>query len=217
MDFSKNPMAEPTFKFYDKSLMDDVQLGNSNVHKFFRLLALCHTVMPEYKEGNLEYQAQSPDENALVSAARNFGFVFTERTPRTITITFNGVEEVYELLCILDFNNVRKRMSVILRKDGKIRLYCKGADVVIFERLRPGQDQLKSTTQDHLDNFAVDGLRTLCLGTRDLTEQEFSDWKAAHHNAAISLENREEKLDAVYNQIEKDLDLLGATAIEDKF
>ena len=216
VDFSKNPMAEPTFKFYDKSLMDDVQLGNSNVHKFFRLLALCHTVMPEYKEGNLEYQAQSPDENALVSAARNFGFVFTERTPRTITITFNGVEEVYELLCILDFNNVRKRMSVILRKDSKIRLYCKGADVVIFERLRPGQDQLKNITQDHLDNFAVDGLRTLCLGTRDLTEQEFSDWKTAHHNAAISLENREEKLDFVYNLIETDLDLLGATAIEDK-
>ena len=65
-------------------------------------------------------------------------------------------------------------------------------------------------------NFAVDGLRTLCLGTRDLTEQEFSDWKASHHNAAISLENREEKLDAVYNQIERNLDLLGATAIEDK-
>ena len=43
-----------------------------------------------------------------------------------------------------------------------------------------------------------------------------SDWKAAHHNAAISLENREEKLDEVYNQIERNLDLLGATAIEDK-
>ena len=78
--------------------------------------------------GKLEYQAQSPDENALVSSARNFGFVFTKRTPSSITITFHGVEEVYELLCILDFNNVRKRMSVILRKDGKIRLYCKGKD-----------------------------------------------------------------------------------------
>merc|ERR1712223_946931 len=216
VDFSDNPMAEPDFKFYDKSLLDDVRKGDPNVHEFFRLLALCHTVMPEYKEGNLEYQAQSPDENALVSSARNFGFVFTKRTPRSITITFSGVEEVYELLCILDFNNVRKRMSVILRKDGKIRLYCKGADVVIFERLRPGQEDLKTTTQDHLDNFAVDGLRTLCLGTRDLTEQEFSDWKAAHHNAAISLENREEKLDFVYNLIETDLDLLGAAAIEDK-
>ena len=76
----------------------------------------------------------------------------------------------------------------------------------------------------------------MVLGTRDLTEQEFNAWKAAHHDAAISLENREEKLDKVYNQIEKDLDLLGeffkgnssiwrnilllfspgATAIEDK-
>lgn len=144
MDFSSNPMYEPSFQFFDKTLLDDVRRGNPHVQEFFRLLALCHTVMPEWKDGNfickllrisfsecnflgkLEYQAQSPDENALVSSARNFGFVFTKRTPSSITITFNGVEEVYELLCILDFNNVRKRMSVILRKDGKIRLYCKG-------------------------------------------------------------------------------------------
>ena len=51
MDFSDNPMAEPEFKFYDKSLLDDVRKGDPNVHEFFRLLALCHTVMPEYKEG----------------------------------------------------------------------------------------------------------------------------------------------------------------------
>ena len=60
-------------------------------------------------------------------------------------------EEVYELLCILDFNNVRKRMSVILRRDDKIRLYCKGADTVIFERLQPGQEEVMRKTQDHLD------------------------------------------------------------------
>ena len=89
-------------------------------------LILNSTLLVYFDVGKLEYQAQSPDENALVSSARNFGFVFTKRTPRSITITFNGVEEVYELLCILDFNNVRKRMSVILRKDGKIRLYSKG-------------------------------------------------------------------------------------------
>ena len=51
MDFTDNPMAEPEFKFYDKSLLDDVKRGDPNVHEFFRLLALCHTVMPEYKEG----------------------------------------------------------------------------------------------------------------------------------------------------------------------
>ena len=64
--------------------------------------------------------------------------------------------------------------------------------------------------------FATEGLRTLLLGIRDLTEQEFNDWKTAHHNAAIALENREAKLDEVYDTIERDLDILGATAIEDK-
>jgi phospholipid-translocating ATPase len=75
-DFSDNPMYEESFKFYDQALLDDVSTGNEHVHEFFRLLALCHTVMSEEKEGNLEYQAQSPDEAALTSAARNFGFVF---------------------------------------------------------------------------------------------------------------------------------------------
>ena len=90
------------------------------------MYVLYFEVHHSYFAGTLEYQAQSPDENALVSSARNFGFVFTKRTKNSVTITFNGVEENYELLCILDFNNVRKRMSVILRRDGKIRLYCKG-------------------------------------------------------------------------------------------
>lgn len=63
-----------------------------------------------------------------------------------------GSREVYELLCILDFNNVRKRMSVILRKDGRLRLYCKGADNVIYERLQPGiLNEVKSKTQEHLN------------------------------------------------------------------
>lgn len=62
-----------------------------------------------------------------------------------------GTKEVYELLCILDFNNIRKRMSVILRKDGKLTLYCKGADNVIYERLKEGQQEVKTRTQDHLN------------------------------------------------------------------
>ena len=61
MDFSDNPMAEPDFKFYDKSLLDDVRKGDPNVHEFFRLLALCHTVMPEYKEGKIMGTSRSID------------------------------------------------------------------------------------------------------------------------------------------------------------
>lgn len=63
--------------------------------------------------GQLVYQAQSPDEGALVTAARNFGFVFRARTPETITVVEMGETKTYQLLAILDFNNVRKRMSVI--------------------------------------------------------------------------------------------------------
>lgn len=65
------------------------------MNEFWRLLSICHTVMPERKAGNqLDYQAQSPDEAALTSAARNFGFVFKSRTPQSITIEILGKEEV---------------------------------------------------------------------------------------------------------------------------
>lgn len=216
VDLSDNPFHEPSFKFYDQTLVDALEVGDENCEGFFRLLALCHTVMPEEKNGKLEYQAQSPDEGALVSAARNFGFVFKSRTPNSITISAKKNPETYELLCILDFNNVRKRMSVILKKDGKIRLYCKGADSIIYERLKAGQEGLKRQTQEHLDAFAGDGLRTLCLAYKDLEENYFQNWKSRHHEAAVSLENRDAKLDAIYEEIEKDLLLMGATAIEDK-
>lgn len=91
--------------------------------------------MPEQKMGGpLEYQAQSPDEAALTSAARNFGFVFKSRTPQSITIEVNGKEEIYEVLHLLDFDNVRKRMSVIVKgRNGKLKLYCKGADTIVMD------------------------------------------------------------------------------------
>ncbi|XP_022824851.1 phospholipid-transporting ATPase ID [Spodoptera litura] len=217
LDFSFNPEYEPEFKFFDSTLLDAVKRGDKNVHDFFRLLALCHTVMPDQKNGRLEYQAQSPDESALVSAARNFGFVFRERSPNSITIEVMGKTEVYELLCILDFNNVRKRMSVILRKDGEIRLYTKGADNVIYDRLKSGsQTDVKSKTQEHLNKFAGEGLRTLALAWRPLEERGFAEWKRRHHAAALALHDRDEQLDAIYEEIETDLLLMGVTAIEDK-
>ncbi|XP_050447288.1 phospholipid-transporting ATPase ID isoform X4 [Cataglyphis hispanica] len=216
LDFSFNKDYEPDFKFYDPALLEAVKRGNRDVHSFFRLLALCHTVMPEEKNGKIEYQAQSPDEAALVSAARNFGFVFKERSPNSITIEVMGKKEIYELLCILDFNNVRKRMSVILRKDGHLRLYCKGADNVIYERLKKGSEEIMAKTLEHLNKFASEGLRTLCLSVRDLDEKFFNNWKQRHQEAALSHERRDDKLDAIYEEIEKDMSLLGATAIEDK-
>ncbi|XP_074604533.1 ATPase phospholipid transporting 8B [Brevipalpus obovatus] len=216
IDLSDNPYYEPSFKFYDQKLLNDVSTGNQDVHEFFRLLALCHTVMCEERDGVLEYQAQSPDEAALTSAARNFQFTFKSRTPNSITIEVLGQEEVYELVAILDFNNVRKRMSVIIKRDGKLKLYCKGADSVIFERLHSSSDDVKRETVEHLNHFAGEGLRTLCLAKKDLDEEFLEKWKIKLHEAATSLENREDKIASVYELIEKDLTLIGATAIEDK-
>ncbi|XP_037822738.1 phospholipid-transporting ATPase ID isoform X2 [Lucilia sericata] len=216
VDFSANPEYEPEFRWYDRTLLDAVRSDEEHAHNFFRLLALCHTVMPEYVEDRLEYQAQSPDESALVSAARNFGFVFRSRTPNSITIEVMGRKEEYELLHILDFNNVRKRMSVILRRGDKIFLYCKGADSVIYDRLSSSQHDIKARTQDHLNKFAGEGLRTLVLAERHLSPEFYEDWSKRHWEASVSLDHREEKLNAIMEEVESELVLVGVTAIEDK-
>lgn len=75
--------------------------------------AVAQPLTPVLSPGELYYKAQSPDEGALVTAARNFGFVFRARTPKTITVHELGRAITYQLLAILDFNNIRKRMSVI--------------------------------------------------------------------------------------------------------
>lgn len=173
--------------------------------------------MAEEKNGKIEYQAQSPDEAALVSAARNFGFVFRERSPNSITIEVMGTREIHELLCILDFNNIRKRMSVVLRRNGNLRLYCKGADNVIYERLKNNSNNIMQKTQEHLNKFAGEGLRTLCLSFKDLEENYFNEWKQRHMEAVMcGGDDKDEKIDTLYEEIEKDMTLLGATAIEDK-
>uniref|UniRef100_A0A674EXC2 Phospholipid-transporting ATPase n=1 Tax=Salmo trutta TaxID=8032 RepID=A0A674EXC2_SALTR len=218
VDFSFNPLSDRKFKFHDSSLVEAIKMEEPSVQEFFRLLALCHTVMPEEKnEGELVYQAQSPDEGALVTAARNFGFVFRSRTPETVTLYEMGTAVNYQLLAILDFNNVRKRMSVIVRNPaGHIKLYCKGADTIIFDRLDPSNHVLMNTTSEHLYEFAGEGLRTLALAYKDLDENVLEEWMKKLLYASTVIENREEGLADLYEEIETGLMLLGATAVEDK-
>lgn len=217
VDFSWNAFADGKLEFYDHYLIEQIQSGKQpEVQQFFFLLAMCHTVMADRLNGQLNYQAASPDEGALVSAARNFGFVFLGRTQNTITISELGTERTYHVLALLDFNSNRKRMSIIVRTpEGNIRLYCKGADTVIYERLHQ-TSPMKQETQDALDIFANETLRTLCLCYKEIEEKEFEEWNKKFMAASIASTNRDEALDKVYEEIEKDLILLGATAIEDK-
>eukprot|EP00069_Balaena_mysticetus_P011195 bmy_07077T0 len=206
VDFSWNMYSDGKLVFYDHYLIEQIQLGKEpEVRQFFFLLAVCHTVMVDRLDGQLNYQAASPDEGALVSAARNFGFAFLTRTQNTITISELGTERTYNVLAILDFNSDRKRMSIIVRTpEGNIRLYCKGADTVIYERLHR-MNPMKQETQDALDIFASETLRTLCLCYKEIEEKEFEEWNKKFMAASIASTNRDEALDKVYEEIEKDL------------
>ncbi|XP_008941220.1 PREDICTED: phospholipid-transporting ATPase IC, partial [Merops nubicus] len=217
VDFSWNKYADGKFVFYDHYLIEQIKSGKEpEIQKFFFLLAICHTVMVDTCDGQLNYQAASPDEGALVTAARNFGYVFLSRTQNTITISEMGRDRTYDVLALLDFNSDRKRMSVIVREsDGNIRLYCKGADTVIFERLQP-RNLKREATEEALDVFANETLRTLCLCYRDISHEEFEAWNKKFLEASVATTNRDEALDKVYEEIENNLILLGATAIEDK-
>jgi|GEM_PF-1557802 len=226
-----NPFVDKSTKF---SFLDDqllIDLSNENslqgkaVYFFFRHLALCHSVLspkPVVLEDGTEtnylnYCAESPDEQALVTTAKNLGFTFVRRTENTVTINCLGKEETYEVLHLLEFNSVRKRMSVILRTPKQeILLLCKGADTVIYERLQKNQDNLRNVTFGHLEKFGSEGLRTLCIAYRYINAKEYQKWSEDYHNAEISLEDRDKLKNELASAIEKNLVLLGATAIEDK-
>ncbi|NXS42045.1 AT8B3 ATPase, partial [Balaeniceps rex] len=201
----------------DVTLLEAARRDSDPVlREFLRLLALCHTVMVEDKGDQLVYQAASPDEEALVLAARNLGYVFLARTQDTITISELGKKRTYKVLAMLDFNSDRKRMSVLVRDpQGTIRLYTKGADTVILERLqRRGPDE--TFTEMALDRFAEETLRTLCLASKEVSEVEYREWSRRHHEASVLLQDRARELDKLYEEMEQNLQLLGATAIEDK-
>ena len=188
--------------------------------RFMLALALCHTVITERTPGDppkIEFKAQSPDEAALVATARDVGFTVMGRSDDGIILNILGDEREYTVLNTLEFNSSRKRMSAIIRMpDGKIVLFCKGADSIIYSRLKKGeQAELRKTTAEHLEMFAREGLRTLCIAQRELGEEEYQKWNVEHDLAASAIQDREDKLDAVSDAIERDLSLIGGTAIED--
>ncbi|KAJ1924627.1 hypothetical protein IWQ60_005074 [Tieghemiomyces parasiticus] len=167
----------------------------------------------------INYRAESPDESALVKAAKNFGFTFLGRNKDQLSLDILGQPCTFTLLAVIEFNSTRKRMSVVVRRPAPwhdIVLCCKGADNVIVERLAPGQDDLRDATLEQIDAFSNQGLRVLCMASRVISEEEYADWGARYQAAQVQVEGREEELEACADLIERDLALLGATAIEDK-
>lgn len=222
--FKDNQLSQDLANAVDAEPGSDNAAHARSLNGFFSVLALCHTVLAvvDPHTGAIEYKAQSPDEAALVQAAADMGFVFRGRDKEVLKLQtpFSTEVERYELLNILEFTSVRKRMSVIVRKldeaDSRLFLLTKGADSVIFERLKAGGDELKRATEQHLDGFAGAGLRTLTLAYKVIPDDEYDAWNERYQRAATSLEDREGNVEAACNEIEQELRLLGATAIEDR-
>ncbi|CAN8293821.1 unnamed protein product [Cochlearia groenlandica] len=217
------------FNFEDERVMKGnwaKQREAEVLQKFFRLLAVCHTAIPETDEatGTVSYEAESPDEAAFVVAARELGFEFFSRTQNGISFreldlaSGQKVERVYRLLNVLEFNSARKRMSVIVRdEDGKLMLLTKGADNVMFERLAKDGRKFEEKTREHVNEYADAGLRTLILGYREVDEDEYIEFNKNFNEAKNSVtEDRESLIDEITDRMERDLILLGATAVEDK-
>ena len=162
---AEKPRLNPETRFHDQELLNDIESAVNaepgqesqarSLNGFFTVLALCHTVLTTVnpETGVLTYKAQSPDEEALVNAAATAGYVFRGRDRDVLRLQtpFSDELEHYQLISILEFTSARKRMSVIVKKldDGDDRLFLltKGADNVIFERLKSGGDDLKKITE----------------------------------------------------------------------
>ncbi|XP_024362425.1 probable phospholipid-transporting ATPase 8 isoform X2 [Physcomitrium patens] len=225
-----NPYKQKGFNFYDERLLGCKWLDERNsegIRFFFEILALCHTAIPEgtpEDPDGMRYRAESPDEAALVVAAKQFGFYFYKRTPTTLHIreTLRSSDppkdQVYQLLNVLEFSSLRKRMSVIVRfPDGRLLLLSKGADSVIFQRVgRKNGGPIRETTR-HLKQFGEVGLRTLVVAYKELDEDEYESWQKNFAEARSLIgKERESRTEELAEEIEQGLTVVGGTGVEDK-
>ncbi|EGD80945.1 ATP10A protein [Salpingoeca rosetta] len=191
----------------------------SPLHIFMLCLSASNTVVPNRKDGKVKFEAESPDEAALVSAASVYDYHLEERKLNTVTVSIRGQRHTYEVLAVLDFDSTRKRMSVVLRlPDGTLRLLCKGADSAITSVLgAASSDHVLAETSAHLDEFARSGLRTLCYAYRDIAHDEYEDWAHRFLEANVLLgEERKQRRVELFQELEQNMILVGATGIEDK-
>ncbi|KAL7743084.1 hypothetical protein ACLKA6_015012 [Drosophila palustris] len=178
----------------------------------------------------LDYQASSPDEKALVEACANLGLVYTGDDDEVLRVRIvpphldykrpinsgKPKEDAFHRLHVLEFTSDRKRMSVIVRDEGgKKWIYTKGAESYVFPLCANSSADMVVKTDSHISDFARLGLRTLAIARREISDAEYQEFVSSLAQANSSLENRKQLSEECYSKIESDLDLLGATAVED--
>ncbi|KAI3747452.1 hypothetical protein L6452_09909 [Arctium lappa] len=202
---------------------NDTKTGKQ-IYDFFLALAACNTIVPivvdtsDPVEKLIDYQGESPDEQALVYAAAAYGFMLIERTSGHIIIDIHGDRQRFNVLGMHEFDSERKRMSVILGcPDNTVKVFVKGADTTMFNVIDKSLNlDVVRATESHLHSYSSIGLRTLVMGMRELSSHEFEQWRSSYEAATSALMGRAGLLRKVAINLEKNLSVLGASGIEDK-
>ena len=192
------------------------------IEEFWKALALCHDCSIQ----NGEYIGMSPDNLELVKSACLQGFKFDVSDNNTqfllsyLTPESNSKfkdQQRFEKLRQIEFSSDRKRESVIVKEGSLYKLYIKGADSIIEERLD------ESTPKDILEKsryfvnlFSAQGYRTLYIAMKVFKEEEWEDFAAELEQAEMDTLHKKEKLEEIHQRIENGLTLIGSTIVEDK-
>ncbi|KAK6595408.1 phospholipid-translocating P-type ATPase [Botrytis cinerea] len=204
----------------------------SRVRDVVLALALCHNVTPTIEEINgqdvTSYQASSPDEIAIVKWTEAVGLRLIHRDRKGMLLqsvdTGRSVVRV-RILEVFPFTSEGKRMGIIVQfldgsetssssnlEAGEIWFYQKGADTVMTS-IVAANDWLDEETA----NMAREGLRTLVVGRKKMSVQNYKDFSQSYKEASVSINNRDAGMARVVSHfLEKDLELLGVTGVEDK-
>uniref|UniRef100_A0A8C1G391 Phospholipid-transporting ATPase n=1 Tax=Cyprinus carpio TaxID=7962 RepID=A0A8C1G391_CYPCA len=204
------------------------------VRKAVKAIALCHNVTPVYEsrvngasteperteadqdfsDDNRTYQASSPDEVALVHCTESLGLTLVNRDLTSLQLkTPAGHILTYYILQIFPFTSESKRMGIIVREEatGDITFYMKGADVAMASIV-----QYNDWLEEECWNMAREGLRTLVVAKKSLTEEQYQDFESHYNQAKLSIHNRALKVAAVLESLERDMELLCLTGVEDQ-
>lgn len=105
-------------------------------------------------------------------------------------------------------------MGILLREleTGRYIFYLKGADSVLKNKV--GR-VAKSFLEEECENLAKEGLRTLVISQKYISEEEYTSWKAKMNQASLNLKIRELEEEEVIGMLESGMELLGITGVED--
>jgi phospholipid-translocating P-type ATPase (flippase) len=192
----------------------------ADMFQLLRALMTCHSVV---RESNGTYRAESPDELALVQgASESYDCSLVERGSREMTVRIAGREHSYAILAVNPFDADRKRMSVLLRDSasGQYMIVCKGADNIMLPLCAATTTALSKAGRARVEGALLQlanlGLRTLVVGQRYLDHAEAQDWLKRYRTSMVATTNRDAQIADTAALLERDLDLLGVTAIEDR-